>query len=148
MTNLKVKQKKIEITKIPEKVNSPQELLEALFFFWDGFERATMNFFLVKDTAKQVIANKELSGKLTLGIRQMEWNGGQQRIFKSFMEHEKVLPTKMKNGLLFNCKGVPVELYIYPENPTLAALDITFYENDTFNIPNPFKEFCEKYDYE
>src|ERR1035437_3801773 len=117
MTNLKVKQIAEGITKvtpIPKVIDIPhQQLLEALFFFWDGFDRATMNFFLVKDTAKQVIANKELSGgKLTLGIRQMEWNGGQQRIFKAFMEHEKVLPKKIKNGLPFNCKGAPVELYI------------------------------------
>ena len=131
-----------------EVVNLPHELLlKALFFFWDGFERSTMNFFLVKDTARQVMADTELSGdRLTLGIRKNEWLGGQQRIFKAFMEHERILPTRVDNGLLFTYFDVPVYLYIYDDNPCLDALDIVFYENDTFNIPNPFKEFCEQYD--
>lgn len=129
-------------------INLPHEqLLKALFFFWDGFERSTMNFFLVKDTARQVIADDILTGdRLTLGIRKLEWNGGQQRIFKAFMEHERILPTRVENGLLFNYFDTPVYLFIYEENPCLTALDIVFYENDTFNIPNPFSVFNEKYD--
>lgn len=125
-----------------------EQLLEALFFFWDGFERSTMNFFLVKDTAKQIIANSNLSGdKITLGIRRMEWQGGQQRVFKAFMEHEKILPKiKGKNLLVFSYKDIPVHLYIYNENPCLTGLDVVFYGNETFNIPNPFTTFCEKYD--
>ena len=125
------------------------KLLEALFFFWDGFERASMNFFIIKDTANQIIANVQLSGdKLTFGIRRNEWNGGQQRIFRAFMEHEKILPKKVnENCLLFTYKEVPVYLYIYEENPCLDALDIVFYNNESFNTPNPFKTFCEKYDY-
>ena len=124
-----------------------EQLLEALFFFWDGFERATMNFFLVKDTARQVIANERLTGdKITIGIRKSEWVGGQQRVFRAFMEHEKILPKRIQHGLAFNYKGVPVYLYVYEENPCLDSLDFVFYENDTFNTPNPFKEFCEKYD--
>lgn len=130
-------------------ISLPHELLlKALFFFWDGFERSTMNFFLVKDTAKQVIANKPLEGdRLSLGIRQSEWDGGQQRIFKAFMEHERILPTKIDNGFLFNYFDIPVYLYVYQENPTLEALDIVFYENDTFNIPNPFNTFDKEYDF-
>ena len=125
-------------------------LLKALFFFWDGFERSTMNFFLVKDTAKQIKNDEKLSGdKITLGIRRMEWNGGQQRIFKAFMEHEKILPTSPKKGLVvFQYSGVPVYLYIYEENPCLDSLDTVFYNNETFNTPNPFKRFCEEFDYD
>src|ERR1035437_10572405 len=137
------------IADIPkEVVNLPHELLlKTLFFFWDGFERSTLNFFLVKDTARQVMADKELEGdRLTLGIRKNEWVGGQQRIFKAFMEHEKILPRPVEHGLLFNYEGVPVYLYIYDDNPCLDSLDIVFYENDTFNIPNPFDRFCELYD--
>lgn len=124
------------------------QLLEVLFFFWDGFERSTINFFLVRDTADQIIHNQPLSGnKLSLGVRKLEWVGGQQRIFRSFMEHEKILPTKLEPDLLkFTYKGVPVELRIYENNPCLEALDIVFYGNETFNIPNPFSVFCEKYD--
>jgi hypothetical protein len=124
-----------------------EQLLKALFFFWDGFERSTMNFFLVKDTARQVMADTQLSGdRLTLGIRKNEWVGGQDRIFKAFMEHERIPHAIIEHGFKFNYMGVPVYLYIYDDNPCLDALDIVFYENDTFNIPNPFKEFCDTYD--
>ncbi len=149
----KNKIKDLKISEPPEIMAQPslphEELLEALFFFWDGFERASMNFFLVKDTARQVIAGSELTGdSLTLGIRRREWQGGQQRVFRAFMEHEKTLPERIEHGLLFNYKGIPVYLYIYDENPTLEALDIVFYQNDTFNTPNPFDTFNDKYDYE
>ena len=139
---------KIVAGEIPLTIKLPHELLlKALFFFWDGFERSTMNFFLVKDTARQVMADQSLTGdRLTLGIRKNEWVGGQQRVFQAFMEHEKILPTRVENGLLFTYFEVPVYLYIYKDNPCLDALDIVFYENDTFNIPNPFKEFCDTYD--
>lgn len=132
----------------PQVVSLPHELLlQALFFFWDGFERATMNFFLVKDTARQVIANANLTGdKLTLGIRKMEWDSGSRGIFKAFMEHEKILPKRFEHGLVFSYKDIPVYLYIYEENPTLDALDIVFYQNETFNTPNPFNTFNDKYD--
>src|SRR5258708_960227 len=125
-----------------------EQLLAALFFFWDGFERASMNFFLIRDTARQVMADTNLSGdKLTLGIRRMEWNGGQARVFQAFMEHEQIKPIKKgEDYYLFDYKGVPVYLYVYDENPCLDALDIVFYNNETFNTPNPFDAFCEKYD--
>lgn len=123
------------------------KLLEALFFFWDGFDRASMNFFLIRDTAHQMIENKPLSGsKLTFGIRRMEWNGGQQRIFRAYMEHENVLPKGNHEMLTFKFKDVPVELYIYEENDCLSSFDIIFYNNETFNIPNPIKGFEERYD--
>jgi hypothetical protein len=133
---------------VSEPVFTHEQLLDALFFFWDGFERSTMNFFLVKDTAHQVINNENLKGdKLTLGIRRVEWHGGQQRIFRAFMEHEKMLPESMKNGLIFKYKNIPIELYVYDENPCLNALDIVFYHNDTFNTPNPFSIFERIYDF-
>jgi hypothetical protein len=133
---------------VVEVVGLPHELLlKALFFFWDGFERSTLNFFLVKDTARQVRADKQLEGdRLTLGIRRNEWVGGQDRIFKAFMEHEKIPHAIMEHGFRFKYMGVPVYLYIYDNNPCLDALDIVFYNNDTFNIPNPFDVFNEKYD--
>lgn len=126
-----------------------EKLMEALFFFWDGFERATMNFFLVKDTAKQIIDNQPLSGdKITLGIRRMEWNGGQERVFGGFIEYENIVQEKISdNHIVFTYKNVPVHLYIYEDNPSIDALDIVFYNNETWNIPNPFKTFEEKYDF-
>lgn len=127
---------------------SHDKLLEALFFFWDGFERASMNFFSVKDTARQIKADQPLEGNsLTLGIRRMEWQGGQDRVFQAFIEHERIEHEDFEHGIKYTYKGIPVYLYIYDDNPCITTLDIVFYNNDTFNMPTPFDTFCEKYDY-
>ena len=122
-------------------------LLEALFFFWDGFERSNMNFFLTGKTADQVKSDILFEGdRLTLGIRLNEWVGGQGRIFKDFMEHEHMVPKKVdEDTLLFNYKNIPVYVKKYEDNPYITALDISFYHNETFNIPNPLKDFELKY---
>lgn len=162
--NLKVKQIAegvTEVTEVPkvqiskEEVESPplvvdlghDKLLEALFFFWDGFERSSIDFFLIGDTCKQVKADKELSGdKLTLGVRRLEWDSGQGRVFEAFMEHEKQTPLKKDDLLIYDFKGVPVFVYLYEDNPCLTGLDIVFYANETFNTPNPYNTFAEKYE--
>jgi hypothetical protein len=123
------------------------QLLEALFFFWDGFERSSMNFFLIRDTAKQAIALSDLSGdRLTLGIRRLEWDGGQERVFLAFIEQEHITFEKIDKGFLFHYKGVPVYLYLYSDNTSITSLDVIFYANDTFNIPNPFERFDKEFD--
>ena len=88
------------------------------------------------------MADKELTGdRLTLGIRRNEWVGGQDRIFKAFMEHEKIPHAIMEHGFRFKYMGVPVYLYIYDNNPCLDALDIVFYNNDTFIFRIRLKSF-------
>ncbi len=138
-----------ETVVLEKSINYPHEaLLEALYFFWDAFERSNLYFFLIRDTAKQVIANRELEGdKLTLGLRRMEWQGGGDRIFNSMIQHEKVEVEKHDDYILFHFKNIPVYLYLYDENPTLSSFDSVFYQMESFNTPNPFKEFDEKYDY-
>ncbi len=129
-------------------INLPHDkLLEALFFFWDAFERSSLNFFLTKETADQIKAGKPLTGdRLTFGIRKMEWNAN-GRILKGFMEHEKVIPKKLDgNTLLFTYKYIPVYLTIYEDNPCITSFDVVFYNNETFNTPNPLSTFNEKYD--
>lgn len=127
---------------------SSEALLDALFFFWDGFERANLNFFLVRDTLEQVVNGEDLHGDaLSLGLRKLEWNGGGEGVFRAFMEHEKVLPVgKAENYILARYKDVPVFLYLYEDNPCITGLDIVFYKYETFNIPNPWKTFRERYE--
>lgn len=130
-------------------VNLPaQELLDALYFFWDGFERATMDFFLVKNTAKQVLLDADLKGdRLTLGVKKNEWRGGQARVFKAYMEHEKVMPQETTDKYMkFLYKNVPVYLYVYDKHPTLDSFDMVFYRYESFNIPNPFQAFEKEVD--
>lgn len=136
-------------TVVKEVVNIPHDkLLDALFFFWDAFDRASLNYFLTGKTAKVVKSGEDLSGEgLTLGVRRLEWVSGQGRIFKDFMTHEEVLPKmKDKDVLLFTYKGVPVVIKLYDDNPCITTLDIAFYGNETFNIPNPLDRFTKEYE--
>ena len=143
-----VEQPKVEQPAQAEKPSlTHEELLAALYFCWDAFERSTLNFFLIRDTAKQVKANGELSGDyLSIGVRRMEWNGGQQRILADFLEHEHIVLNETPEGLVFMYKNVPIYLNVYEENPTLEGLDTVFYGNETFLTPNPLSLFEEKYD--
>lgn len=128
---------------------SSEELLNALYFIWDAAERGQLQMFLTGNTAKQVIAQEDLSGdKITVGVRRNEWDSGQGRIAQTFLEHE--LGHKMvdvDNEVIIKARnGVPIHIKLYDENPTLDSFDIVFYRYETFNLPNPYKTFLEKYE--
>ncbi len=131
-----------------KKIFSHEQLLAALFFAWDAAERGQMDLFLIKDTAKQVKADKELSGdKITLGARKSEWNSGQGRIFETFAQHELGgVVSKTDEEIVYDCKGVPVVIKLYDENEALKSFNPVFYHFETFNLPNPYELFIEKYE--
>lgn len=125
-----------------------EQLLAALFFAWDGAERAQLDIFLIKDTAKQVRAYQDLKGhNITLGVRKNEWNSGQGRIFQTFAEHEiGGISTKTDDEVVYDCKGVAIVIKLYNENETLKSFNPIFYRMETFNLPNPFDLFVSKYE--
>ncbi len=134
----------IEIKSLPH-----EQLLAALYFAWDGAERAQLDLFLIKDTAKQVKADQDLSGdKITLGVRKTEWNGGRGRIFQEYAKHELfgVVEQKENEVIYTDRKGVPIVIKLYDENECLKSFDIAFYRFETFNLPNPYSTFVEKYE--
>ena len=125
-----------------------EQLLAALYFIWDAAERGQLDIFLIGDTAKQVKADKDLEGdKITVGCRRNEWDSGQGRIAQTFIEHS--LGTKaveVDNEVVYISAGVPIHIRLYEDNPTLKSFDIVFYRYETFNLPNPYTEFVEKYE--
>ena len=125
-----------------------EQLLAALYFAWDGAERAQLDLFLIKDTAKQVKADQELKGvSITLGARKNEWNSGQGRIFQAFAEHEiGGISTKTDEEVVYDCKGIPVVIKLYDENECLKSFNPVFYHYETFNLPNPYELFVSKYE--
>lgn len=125
-----------------------EQLLAALYFIWDAAERGQLQVFLIKDTAKQVIAQEDLSGdKITVGVRRNEWDSGQGRIAQTFLEHELNAKAVEKDGeVIYDCHGVPIIIKLYEDNPCLNSFDMVFYKYETFHLPNPYKEFVEKYE--
>lgn len=126
-----------------------QSLLDALYFIWDAAERGQLQIFLVGDTAKQVINGGDLSGDyIAVGVRKNEWNSGQGRITQEFLSHEiphgKIEFDDEREVYIYN--EVPIEVKLYDENPCLTSFDIVYYGYETFNLPNPYKTFVEKYE--
>ncbi len=122
------------------------ELLKALFFMWDAFERSTLDFFLIKDTADQIISGGQLTGPhLDLGIRKLEWESGNRSIFDTFVEHEKSYVGEKDGVYEYKFGNVPIFVKVYDQNPCLDSFDIVFYANETFNTPNPYKRFKQEY---
>lgn len=126
-----------------------QKLLEALYLIWDAAERGQLQMFLVGDTAKQAIAQGDLSGdKITVGVRRNEWDSGQGRIAQTFLEHE--LGHKLvdidNEVLIQDRAGTPISIKLYNENPYLESFDIIYYGYETFLLPNPYSEFVKEYE--
>ncbi len=116
----------------------PQQLLNALYWVWDAFERAAVPFFLVGQTAQDVIANKDLSGdKVEAGIRKMDWISGAKRVLDVFITPKEETETHA----LYEFEGIPVVLHIYEDSDCIINTDSKVYRYETFKVPNPMSEF-------
>jgi hypothetical protein len=136
-------------SKKPEEVQKPSysvdQLLQALMWTWDAFERAQMGMFLVKDTAVRAIQNIDLDGDaIYVGIRDTEWSSGSTPILKAFTG-EPVGKTDTTVTFKNPLNPVPTIVYILPEDPCIRSTDQIFYRNEYFKVPNPFKRFMEVY---
>lgn len=119
-----------------------EELLKALYWIWDAFERSNMPFFLIGSTAESAIANRELQGdKVTVGVRKVEWISGARRIFEAFA----IPDTEENDTAYFTYEGVPVELRIFADNPYITSPDMVRYKYEEFKVPNPYAKFKELY---
>lgn len=126
----------------PQGVFTHEQLLNALFAAWDLFDTSSITMFLIGDTAEQASNTKELSGdKLTLGIRQAEWRSGSHDIAQTFMPAQ----TEDYNKLTYTMEGVPVEVYLFEDSPSVTSLNTLFYANEFFNFPNTLEDFEKTY---
>ena len=97
-------------------VFTPDQLLNALFWVYDGFDRALINCFFVYSTAESILQNKDLEGDgVHIGVRKMEWGevesrAGSRPIFEAFAGE----PISKDNKLWkYDYLGVPVFIHVF-----------------------------------
>lgn len=128
----------------PQVITFPHDqLIQALYWTWDAFDRALMGMFLVYGTAETVLQNKLMEGdRITVGVRKNEWFSGSTPILKSFTGEpvsEGVNFVIFKNP--FN--EVPVYVYLFSEDSSVQAPAEVFYQAEYFKIPNSYTRFIK-----
>ncbi len=127
----------------------PQDLLDALYWVWDAFDRSNVPFFLVHQTYEDAIKDRSLRGdKVEIGIRKNEWNSGGRRILENFIQPVKESETEALyefRRVNSNEVPVPVILHIYPDSPCITATNPIMYKYENFSVPNPYSEFIKIY---
>lgn len=122
---------------------SHDQLLQALYWIFDAFERPAMPFFVIGDTAKSVLEHKELTGdKITVGVRDMIWLSGAKSIFDTYIQPKEVDGDKYT---YIADNGVPVEVHVFKDDVCISSPDSKMYYNEVFQLPNPYSRFEEVY---
>lgn len=122
---------------------SHDQLLQALYWIFDAFERSNMNFFLIYSTAESVLEQKDLEGdKITVGVRDMIWASGARQIFETYVQYVE----KVDNKLTYTAdNGVPVEVTVFRDDECIMSPDVKMYHSEAFHLPNPYSRFLEVY---
>jgi hypothetical protein len=117
-----------------------EQLKKALFYFEDLAERIQVPFFVLKDTARDVNAEAELTGGgVDVGIKEGEFNAkGKESMFLTLEPNA----LKTKYGYELECEGVPIRLYIIKRRyKWFESLNLMFYGVSNFWVPNPIKKY-------
>lgn len=139
LTLEEVEEKHQEVVKL-ESLEA-DKLLKALYWVWDAFDRANVPYFLVYQTAEDVIAQKDLSGdRVTVGIRKPEWLGGGRRLLDAFLGNPII---EEDNYASYDHEGVPVIIHIFEDHECIQATDAVQYRYETFKVPNPYSTFTQ-----
>lgn len=124
------------------------KLLSGLYFIHDAMHRAMLHFFLVKQTAREAIARKQLSGDhIDIGVRNNEWANDSKDILFSFFDNEHVTKiSELPDQITFSWQDVPFTIHLYDDcEPLMALIPIT-YEYESWDIPNQFERFEREFD--
>ncbi len=132
---------------VEEKNYSHEQLLIALYWIYDVFERANMNFFVIDDTARAIRRQGNLYGsQVTIGTRLLEWVSGSKTLIDTYLQDESIDTTEEPDKVTYIApNGVPIVLHIFNGDETITSLDQIPYEHEYFQIPNPFERFEELY---
>lgn len=132
----------------PKSKFTHDELLSALMWVWDSFDRAGMTMLAIFDTAKQIVSQSDLSGDgIDVGVRRLEWISGGKPILEGFLEHYNISYKLSEDGKLatYDHNGVPIRVHILEDNECLSNYDTIVYRMEHFKIPNPYEKFEELY---
>ena len=126
-------------------IYSHYDLLTALFWVWDAFDRAQMGMFLVYDTALSAMNNSILKGdKITVGTRLLEWNSGSTPILKAFTGEPIFISEKYIDfSNPFN--SVIVRVYLFETHSCIESTKQIMYENEAFMVPNTYEQFIKEF---
>lgn len=137
------------IEKVNDIVNefTHEQLMRCLYFLYDAFHRAAVDFFLVKDTAKNALSKHMLDTKIDVGVRRLEWSNDNKDMLFPFFEQERVNIIKQDDFRL-DCtyQDIPFTIHIYDDNPCIKYLVPIVYEYEGFLVPNQFDVFEKEYD--
>lgn len=146
---LKTVIEEVKIEKVVPQSSIPSgELLKTLYFLFDTFKPFGIQFFPVRQTAEDMIAGRELSGdQIDIGIRKNEWNDTSKfYIYHNFdNEHVETISRNVEQEEYLK-DGVKIVFHLYSDNDCIAYLSSIQYEFESWDIPQRFEEFCEKYD--
>jgi hypothetical protein len=121
---------------------NPEDLLTALYWIWDAFDRANVPWFLAKQTAEDALKGlSPAGGKLEIGIRKNEWTSGGRRILDAY-----ITPISETDGLvIYEYAGVPIHMHVYEDSDCIINTNAFMYERESFATPNPFDEYMRTY---
>lgn len=121
---------------------SHEELIKALYWTFDVFDRANMNHFLVYKTAEDVLQKKHLEGNgIYIGVRLNEWLSGSKNIVDSFAQPVE----ETEDYIKYEFEKIPVYLYIFDDDPCIVSLNQIMYEREYFKLPNPYSGFMDRF---
>ena len=110
---------------------------EALRWIGDILTWSQIPYMVLGKTGEQILEDKELEGKIEIGVLDKNFGETTRRIFKTFLPDVHL-------GSVINIEkdGVPIEIkiikkhYKFFQNP-----DNVFYTADEYNIPNPWHKY-------
>ena len=123
---------------------SNEQLRKALFSFQDLMERITCPFFPLKNTAKEVYDESELTGEINVGVQKLEWTDQRAGMFDVLIENMHIGLEDNGNNKILTFDGVPVNLtiierkYKFFEKP-----DVRFFGVNEFLLPNPLYKYLK-----
>lgn len=111
------------------------QLLHALFYIFDAFERPLIPMVLLGDTAESAINKQELKGdSVHVGVLRKDLTESGMRIMNLYAEAVEV----NKDYMVYFFEDVPIIVHILEYDDTLANPDIVYYQNESFYIPRDF----------
>lgn len=121
-----------------------QDLLEsALIDLDDMMARAALPYFIIGQTAKQMVNRDKLSGDgLDVGVRRNELVPTALSTINTLQPELKLDGTE--DGFTYFWQGVPIRVqYIDPNEEMFKRADKVWHNAWEYSIPNPWKEYLK-----
>jgi hypothetical protein len=114
---------------------------KALNFTEDILERSSLKFFLLNDTAKQVVDSfgNDILGDISIGILKKDYTESSSKMFKQLIPLDAEVSDK---EVTFTYDGVKISIkIIHRKYNFFNHLNIVSNKFSDYLIPNPFKKY-------